>query len=85
MISTQDDGDREYAVPAALIRKATVAPVDITSLAVGEAAAAPAPAAPAPAPAAALAASSSASLFSRAISCRSVSLMASVPLATYYR
>ena len=46
-----DDGDREYAVPAALIRKATVAPVDITSLAVGEAAA-PAPAAPAPAPAA---------------------------------
>ena len=41
---TQDDGDREYAVPAALIRKATVAPVDITSLAVGEAAAAPAPA-----------------------------------------
>ena len=44
-----DDGDREYAVPAALIRKATVAPVDITSLAVGEAAAAPAPAAPAPA------------------------------------
>ena len=46
-----DDGDREYAVPAALIRKATVAPVDITSLAVGEAAAAPpAPAAPAPAP-----------------------------------
>ena len=44
MISTQDDGDREYAVPAALIRKATVAPVDITSLAVGEAAAAPAPA-----------------------------------------
>ena len=44
----QDDGDREYAVPAALIRKATVAPVDITSLAVGEAAAAPA-AAPAPA------------------------------------
>ena len=47
-----DDGDREYAVPAALIRKATVAPVDITSLAVGEAAAAPAPAAPAPAPAA---------------------------------
>ena len=43
-----DDGDREYAVPAALIRKATVAPVDITSLAVGEAAA-PAPAAPAPA------------------------------------
>ena len=26
-----DDGDREYAVPAALIRKATVAPVDITS------------------------------------------------------
>ena len=49
MISTQDDGDREYAVPAALIRKATVAPVDITQLAVGEA---PAPAAPAPAPAA---------------------------------
>ena len=48
----QDDGDREYAVPAALIRKATVAPVDITSLAVGEAAAAPAPAAAAPAPAA---------------------------------
>ena len=47
----QDDGDREYAVPAALIRKATVAPVDITSLAVGEAAAAPTPAAPAPAPA----------------------------------
>ena len=47
-----DDGDREYAVPAALIRKATVAPVDITSLAVGEASAAPAPAAPAPAPAA---------------------------------
>ena len=47
----QDDGDREYAVPAALIRKATVAPVDITSLAVGEAAAAPV-AAPAPAPAA---------------------------------
>ena len=48
-----DDGDREYAVPAALIRKATVAPVDITSLAVGEAAAAaPAAAAPAPAPAA---------------------------------
>ena len=46
-----DDGDREYAVPAALIRKATVAPVDITSLAVGEAAVAPAPAAPAPAPA----------------------------------
>ena len=46
-----DDGDREYAVPAALIRKATVAPVDITALAVGEAAAAPA--APAPAPAAA--------------------------------
>ena len=44
MISTQDDGDREYAVPAALIRKATVAPVDITSLAVDEAAAAPAPA-----------------------------------------
>ena len=42
MISPQDDGDREYAVPAALIRKATVAPVDITSLAVGEAAAAPA-------------------------------------------
>ena len=34
---------------AALIRKATVAPVDITSLAVGEAAAAPAPVAPAPA------------------------------------
>ena len=47
-----DDGDREYAVPAALIRKATVAPVDITSLAVGEAAAAPARAAPAPAAAA---------------------------------
>ena len=51
-----DDGDREYAVPAALIRKATVAPVDITALAVGEASgeasAAPAPAAPAPAPAA---------------------------------
>ena len=51
-----DDGDREYAVPAALIRKATVAPVDITSLAVGEAsgeaAAAPAPAAAEPAPAA---------------------------------
>ena len=45
----QDDGDREYAVPAALIRKATVAPVDITALAVGEAAAAAAPAAPAPA------------------------------------
>merc|ERR1719152_71774 len=43
-----DDGDREYAVPAALIRKATVAPVDITSLAVGEAAAAPAPAAKKP-------------------------------------
>merc|ERR1719152_111793 len=38
-----DDGDREYAVPAALIRKATVAPVDITALAVGEAAAAKKP------------------------------------------
>ena len=56
MISTQDDGDREYAVPAALIRKATVAPVDITSLAVGEAAAAPAPAPAAKKPSSLLAA-----------------------------
>lgn len=38
-----DDGDREYAVPAALIRKASVAPVDISHLTVDE------PAAPAPA------------------------------------